>query len=453
MGAFILCFEYVGLKQAIGSGIVVPTSVWLTKKSAALFDLKRVTILSFWYFTFLSMIFFPAFFVFGDQGDPYRGRFLFSVHTVLITVPCGCLLANVCGRFRRSDTERFFRSQPQQLDRPRRIQSIYLLLLAPSILLVALYIRSVDTIPLFYLWKNPGEYLQIALLREDSFKLLDSPFLYGFYVLRSVVFPFLVVASLGFYLRTRSRWWRTMFIFTTLVALFYCSLSVAKLPVAAIVALVGLFIYYYRGGVLSRRIVAALLIGMLLFPAGVIIVAYQLPSPGMAFVAIVERLVYTPSEVLYYYFEVFPEHHGYLHGRSINKLARLLGWTPFDTPTYVGNYAARPGDLDTIAFNAAFIGNLYADFGMLGVLLGGVLGGFIMQGIHIYAVRRKKTVTSVALYAFLVFTFWFLNSTSLPIVLASQGALLVMAISWWFDKSPAHIPKGNELEQLEQAAS
>jgi hypothetical protein len=173
---------------------------------------------------------------------------------------------------------------------------------------------------------------------------------------------------------------------------------------------------------------------VLLFPIVVISVAYQdVADVGFVFQAMSERLFYIPSEAVYYYFEVFPSHHEFLHGRSIDKFARLMGWLPFDSANYVGMYE-DPTGLESVSDNAAFIADLNADFGMLGVLLGGILTGFIMQWFHIFAVRRKKTIITVALYAFLVYMFWFLNSTSLPIVLASNGVILICLISWWFER-------------------
>jgi oligosaccharide repeat unit polymerase len=431
---FILSYKFVGPGAALGSSAVVALSLWLTNKTTPVFDFRRVTIVGFWYLTYLAMIFLPAFFVFDDQEGPYRARFLFAVHTALITVPLGCLLANSICRFRPSETEDFFRGSTVEAKDPDRLRRIYSLLLVLSVLLAILYIRAVDTIPLFYLSRNPGEYLQVALLREDSFKFLDSPLLYVFSVLRSVIFPFLVILSLGFYLQTRKKLWRNLFVGTLTVAVFYCSLSVAKLPVAALVALIGFLIYYKRGGVISRKVIAGLLIGMLLFPFAVVLTAYEGESSSLdALYFIGNRLFYVPSEVVYYYFEVFPAQHPYLNGRSIDKFARLMGWAPFNTPNYVGVYAARPGDLETVSFNAAFIADLNADFGMPGVILGGILAGLIMQWFHIYAVRLRKTATVVALYSFLAYTFWFLNSTSLPIVLLSNGAIIVLVISWFFD--------------------
>ena len=283
---------------------------------------------------------------------------------------------------------------------------------------------------------NFGEQVKVALLREESFKFLDSPLLYVFYILRSVIFPLLVILSLGFYLHTGAKLWRNLFVGTLAAALFYCSLSVAKAPVAALIVLIGFLIYYRRGGMISRKVVAVLLIGILFFPLAVVLIAYQgESSPLDVFYFIGDRLFYVPSEVVYFYFEVFPGQHQYLYGRSIDKFARLMGWAPFNTPNYVGVYATRPGDLDSVSFNAAFIGDLNADFGMPGVLFGGVIAGLIMQLFHIYAVRLRKTATVVALYSFLAFTFWFLNSTSLTIVLLSDGAMIAVGLAWLFERA------------------
>jgi oligosaccharide repeat unit polymerase len=439
---FVLCSESVGIRAGWESTIVVGMSWWLVRKTTAPFNFRRVMITSFWYLTYLGMIFLPAFFVFAVQEDPYRSRYLFAVHTVLVTVPIGWLLANWVCRFRQYENERFFSMEIADTTNRRRVKRIYLFLLVPSIVLTIIYVHSVETIPLFYLLRNPGEYLQIALLREDSFKLLDSPFLYAFALVRSVLFPILVMVSFGAYLQTRKRIWRSLFIGTLVVAVFYCSLSVAKAPVAAIVAFLGFFFYYYRRGSISKRAVALLLAFVLIFPLIVIWISYEgvesagtsyaIESAG-AFSAIGSRLFYVPSETVYYYFEVYPNHQEFLHGRSIDKLARLMGWAAFDTANYVGVYSSPTG-MDSVAANAAFFANFYADFGMLGVLLGGILTGFIMQWFHIYAVRRKKTVVAIAFYSFLTYTFWFLHSTSLSIVLASDGAILALVISWWFDR-------------------
>jgi len=280
-----------------------------------------------------------------------------------------------------------------------------------------------------------------VLLREDSFKLLDSPLKYIYALARGVGFPLLILISFGAVLRKRNNTkWRTMFLISLTMGIFFASLSLAKAPVAYIFLVLTVFLYLFRGGSLSRKMMAAFLVLILLFPVAVILaISSEGTTLSMALAGTGARLLYQPAVGVYYYFEIFPSHMPYLNGRSIGKLSWLLGVPYFDTANYVGLYET-PDAMDSINANAAFIADLNADFGMWGVLLGGVLTGFTMESIQIYVFRRRKTVVSLAVSAFLMVAFWNLNSTSLPVVLASNGALLALVLGWALERSPRKAP-------------
>jgi oligosaccharide repeat unit polymerase len=430
---------------ALVSCAILLLSRQLVRKTVDLFDMRRVTITSFWYLTYLAMIFIPAFFVFADQPGAYRGAYLLAVESVLLTVPMGWWLANAQFGYQKIETEIYFRSPVAESGQSGLLYTRFKILILVAIGFTALYMKEVDTIPLFYLIKNPGEYLQLALLREDSFKLLDSRFFYFYYLLRQFLYPFLIMVSLGFYLRTRQKKWLAVFVLSLVLGLFYNSLTLAKAPVAFIVLLVGIFIYLYRGGILNPKVIAVVLVLVLAFPFAVILgVSSEDVGAQMAVSGIGYRLFYLPAEIVYYYYEVFPNQVPYLHGRSINKLATLLGLPYFDTTSYVGHYG-YPIGLETVNANGAFIADLNADFGLWGVLLGGLLAGYLMQAMHIYLVRSRKTVSNVACYAFLVVAFWYLHSASLPIVLASNGTFLAFGVKWYLERGSMPIstqPRG-----------
>lgn len=430
-----------GTAFAVFSCVVLLISWALIRRCFDVFDLRRVTIGTFWYLTYLAMIFFPAFFVYADQEGPYRSTFLFAVESVLITVPFGWWMANRYFHFHKGDVERYFTRPIDSLDRSPQFYMRVSLLLMILALLTGLYLLEVPTIPLFYLLRNPGDYKQLVLLREDSFKLLDSPLKYTYALARGVGFPLLILVSFGAVLRKRdNKKWRTMFLISFIMGIFFASLSLAKAPVAYIFLALTVFLYLFRGGLLSRKIVGALLFLTLLFPITVILaISTEDTTLAMALAGTGSRLLYQPAAGVYYYFEVFPSHMPYLKGRSIGKLSWLLGDSYFDTPNYVGLYET-PDAVNSANANAAFIADLNADFGIWGVILGGVLTGFIMESIQIYVFRRRKTVVSLAVSAFLMVTFWNLNSTSLPVVLASNGALLAVVLGWVLERSPHHAP-------------
>src|SRR5437667_2141567 len=142
---FVLCREFVGLGAAFASGAALALSWWLVRKTTAPFNFRRITITSFWYLTYLAMIFLPAFFVFADQEGPFRARYLFAVHTVLVTVPLGWLLAKWFCRLREGENERYFSGVIADTARRKRTKSAYWVLLIPSLVLMILYIRSVGS--------------------------------------------------------------------------------------------------------------------------------------------------------------------------------------------------------------------------------------------------------------------------------------------------------------------
>ncbi|MGH9683306.1 MAG: O-antigen polymerase [Candidatus Acidiferrales bacterium] len=451
---FVLTYIFAVLNAsnsiAVLSCIVVGVSYALTKKHCRPFAVYRITITSFWYVTYLAMIFLPSFFIFAGQEGPYRSMYLFGVESVLITVPFGWYLADSYFHFRQQEVDGYFVHAIEQIDSTPRMALRFALFLAIAILLMVAYLVEVPTVPLFYLLRNPGNLWQLVLLREESLKLLNSPLRYFYAVARGTLYPFLIVVSMGCYLQSRRRAWLILFGFSLATGVFYASLTLAKAPVAAIILLMVLMGYIYSGGHLARKIIVGGLLLTFAFPTFVVVSAASAQEdvgPGQALIAISGRLLEIPAEVVYYYFEVFPSHVPYLHGRSIDKFARLTGQQPFDTANYVGLYAL-PAAVESITYNGAFIADLYADFGIAGVLIGGVLAGAIMQMFHIFLVRSRKTIPNIASYAFLILAFWYMNSTSLPEILASDGALLVLALKWYLERGRISASDGGTIPAL-----
>jgi oligosaccharide repeat unit polymerase len=419
---------------AFCSAAIVVCSIYLIRKSTAVFDLRRISILNFWYLTYFAMILVPSFMVFSDHEGPFRGRYLFAVESVLLTVPIGAAFVSIVLGFRVDETHRYFELEISEHAGVERLRRRAAILLAVVLLVTFEYFREVKTVPLFYMLTNPGEHAALALLRDEAFKLLDSPLSYVYFIARTVLYPFLIALFLGLWLKSRDKRWLWSLVMAGAAGLLFAGAAGAKSPVAAIFLIVALFMYLFHGGRLTRKAVTVFLALIWLFPAGVVYLSYLSPDITTADVgrALGQRAFYMPAEVVYYYFEVFPANTPYLHGRSIDKFARLFDMHPFDTANYVGLYAYPQYHLDSISANGAFIADLNADFGLTGVLVGGLLAGGIMQFLHIHFIRKPKTIANLACYAYLILAFWDLHSTSLPIVLASGGALLILLLAALF---------------------
>jgi len=442
-----------GLIFLPGAGIVsmaiVAVSLWMMHRLCGVFDLTRITIPSFFYDLYVVSILVPGFFIFADEVTSSRLRFLIGIESVLITVPVGISIANLLWGFERRQVTGFFeRAVPSEpLGRPA--VTLFVVFLGFGALFVAINLVQMGTVPLFYLIRNPGEALIAAMLREDSFKLLNSHFTYIFGVLRGVIFPFLIVLAYGRYRRQGRRTWRWLFWITLLLGVFYASLTIEKSPVAAIFGLLFIFYYLYRGGRIGRIAAISSIVLFLCFPLMVVLLAYHGTQGGTlqgALQALGSRLFYSPAQIVYAYFEVFPAVIPFQHGASIAKIATILGWKTVDIPNAVGLYMTLGGDLDTITANSCFIGNLNADWGLPGVFVGGVVAGFAMQAVNIYLCRRPKTVVNIAAHAICMWAFGLLVTTALPTILLSGGVSIALILAWIFGRdsrdavSPQTIP-------------
>jgi oligosaccharide repeat unit polymerase len=396
-------------------------------------SLKRWTIPSAFWWAYIVMIFVPAFFVYADHHHPARDPYLVAVISVLFTVPLGVFVANILGRFGKKGVVRFWEA-PVEDDAAGLSRIVpYLVLLGLAVGVTFLYLSEIKIVPLFYMIANVGDYREILQLREDSFKLLASSYYFLYFITRGVIYPLLILLGLGYALWTRRWGWRALAGLSLAFGLFYASLTTAKMPVAAIVVVACLFYYLYRRSRVPMTVLyvsLALVLGWSLY----IVLSLQSGS-GVSFggsvLGIAKRLFYYPAEDIYYYFEYFPNVHGYLFGRSIGKLATLAGLQYFDTPNMVGQYA-HPEFVSSINMNAGFIADLNADFGLAGVLIGGLIAGLIMQSVQIYLCRRGKNIPTLALYAFMTYAFWLLLSMSLPVVLLSGGVVFSLLLIWLF---------------------
>lgn len=432
---------------------VVASSVWVMHRLVGLFNPRRVTIPAFFYFLYVSVVFTPGFFIFRNEITPSRWRFLFGIESVLIAVPLGVWLAIVFFGGGKQTVEAFF-SRPIDAKPlgPREAQFFWAFLLCAAAL-IAINLSQMPVIPLLYLIRNPGEFMTAALLREDSFKLLHSHLTYAYYVLRGTIFPFLIISAYGRYRQYRDKTWRRLFWISLGLGVLYASLTIEKSPVAAIFGILFVFYYLFRGGRLGRAASIAAPALFLSFPLAIVLLAYHGTSGGTvtgAIQAIGQRLFYSPAQIVYAYFEMFPAIIPFQHGATITTLAGLLGAKTMDVPNAVGMYMNSGTDLDTITANGCFIGNLNADFGLPGVVIGSIVAGFLMQALSAYFYGKRKTVVTLAAYAICMWAFGLLVATPLPMTLLSGGVTFALVLYWIFERagrqpaiSPPNVVSGN----------
>jgi len=355
-------------------------------------------------------------------------------------VPLGVGLMSLIARYTRRQDDRFY-SESIVLPRSTTVEyhvAVTILVVAAVITVVYFSQLPFQRIPLVYMFAHPNDVERLQVLREESFKLFDprwntassSLMFYAFLFLRTLLYPFLILFAFGYYLCTRQWRWLVLFVISCALGGFYAAASIARAPLAAIVMRIMFFYYVFRHGAMGRRMTTVLVAAMLAFPVLVTGLAYGSEGMSDAFLRIGKRFFYTPADDLYVYFEVFPRHVDYQYGGTLVKPILKLFELPY---FYIENYVYMyqfPNGVETGHANAAFLSNLHADFGLVGVVLGSLLVGMIMQGIQIHLARQRKTVLAVALYAFMMYAFWVLNFGSITSVLGTNGVVAVLMMAW-----------------------
>lgn len=428
---------------AVGWYMIFLLSGVLMHFGARAWNIKKPTISSIWYLTFLIMIFFPALVVAIERNNAWTPSYLTGVALAALAVPIGIVMANALLRFSHEEIKRYYDAAPDQ-SRPSRLFTFIIIatLIACTAVVVA-YLASLRTIPLLYMFQHPGDTAALTILREESFKLFDprwqgeqsTYFFYLLLFLRTLLFPLFITALFGYALVSKKISWWFAFFYSLGLGGFYAASSIARAPLAAIFMRLFFFAYLFARAHLPRWLIAAFGILIIAFPLAVTSLSHGSGAAlniGETTLSLARRFTITPADDLYYYFEVFPDYYPFLNGETLVKpFLKLFDKEYFYIENFVYKHISPLSPYETGHANAAFISNLYADFALWGVLIGSLLVGFFMQLLQIYILRQPKNVMSITLFAFCIYAIWALNFGSVTSVLLVNGiipALIAYAI-------------------------
>lgn len=394
-------------------------------------NITRLTIPGTFYLTYLIMIFFPSFYVYIDHPGDARDIYMIGVVSVLVTIPLGIIFVNYLYNFKRTEIETYFTSKPY-IGSIRNVFPAVFCLAAFTILITLYYFYSIPSIPFIELLQG-SDPLSLAKSREEAFKLLDprwgGTYLFYFYLFnRTLVFPVLILITLGFFLHTRKKKWLFLFLAVFFIGGFYAISQLSRAPIAAIIMRLLVFLLlFYQGDVNLRKLVFAALL-MLSYPL-IVTMSYVSDRTILdGIIAVLIRLTYTPAEDLYYYFEIFPTHHAYLYGETLIKpFLKLLELDYFYIENWVALYISPQG-LDSAHANAAFISNFHADFGLPGVFIGGLITAMAIQWVQVKLFRWEKSVYNMTIFAVFIYSIWALNFGSITSVLFVNGVIPVFLL-------------------------
>lgn len=415
--------------------IILLLSMVVMHRTTGLF--RGVTIAGTFYLFYIVLIYLGSPIIYLRHPTPSANTYLFAVWAVLLLLPIGIAAANGVFRFRphRALTEYLQRQVRDHLPGPS-FSLLYTLVLVFGVAMSLFYLKSLPTIPFIALLGKAETALELVTLRQEATAFYQGSF-YAFSVSFYVLLPFLSMVAFAKYLFSRSRRWLIIFLMTAAAASFMLVATLQKAPIVLFgIALLAVY------GLASPRIdKRAIGLTFALLATVTIAFVYALniglgESPRERLTRVLygvsNRVFLGQTEPLYYYFEYFPEHHDFVTGRTVGKIATLFNLDFFPDSRQVHSYVYPDKVVEGGSLNTAFIGEVYANFGIIGVVLWVPLVGFVLQVAQILLLRARRNPFNIALYAFIALAVARLAISNLLRVLSSWGIGWVLLLAVYF---------------------
>lgn len=354
---------------------------------------------------------------------------LIAIAVMFACLIVGSEIANaVFPRWRHSAIQQAPARRGNKLRRVVEISSarrVILWLVVLAMLTVSLYESHLGSVFKFYHFSG-SQFEQTLLRRQFG----GTPF-YVYNVALYSIAPFLVMVSYCHDVGTRMRRWPsalTVALFCVVLLGKFGTLSKAP-PVMFILQLVLLHALLKSPTLNFRPALKFLLAAFLLF-----VVITRLTLSELEIGDVLSFLYYRtfdiPNEVLVEYFSAIPASISHSWGQSVFGV--LGGASPKNKlETY---YAVAEITRDSVlsTSNSMFVGDAWAQFSWVGVVLVSVAAGFLVRLIDLYSRRNGYTDQSACLIAGCSFGIFTILSTSFTTGLITGGLALVPVLSTFF---------------------
>jgi hypothetical protein len=393
-------------------------SYYLFKKVAGSMALNRLNMISVvFYFYLVFMSYIGAVFIANGFGNNpvinqvnlenrYKGWLIISY--VMIALPLGILLSKYL--FRIKNVENLFNNYSLSPIVP-------LLSNKDSYIRIFLYILSIlaflSSIYMIIIVKKIPQIQLFTLLSQSDVLVLRNSINRGFegiYPIKSILFeqliPLLSYISYSYYRMTNSFkdkiWFYSMFF----LSLFMLTFTLSKSPLVSYGIIFIILKIYIDGYIKWKYFIIFILIILLgIFIMFILIVR----DSNFEFILIFlfDRIFFDQISGTFLMIQIFPDIYHHLGFSSLSRpLSEIFLGTYSEPATritmeYAFPIATKNGLMNLLS--TLFIGEAWANFGFLGILISPIYVGFIIGSFYYFVLKSKKTPILLGLLAYFSF--------------------------------------------------
>ena len=381
----------------------------------------------------------PSIYVLMIKDHPNEVPYFYSILLFYILFPIGLFIGQFYRRIDLNKTWGLLKSEIIIHGNDKIFYEIIIILFSISFLIFCGYLFLVNEIPLFELIKDPGNSTKFFFMREEALKTLQMTRIerYLFFWLRSLFIPFGIIGSLFLSSMHKKKKYKLLFVIFFIFGLLANTITLEKSPIASIFLSIAAYIFLKKEKVNMSLIIFLMFITL----TGPILISFFLFIDredvfNVILWSYINRLFVTPAEVLFCYFQYFPDTHDFLMGRS----SQLFSWMYSEGTFPVSNYIAKlwwKMPETTGSANANYLGNYWSDFGWYGTIISTFIFGII---VHLFQWKilqisnYKKNLLYIISMSICIpaFTFGYFSS-NFTILFFTKGLLLLVIFLFVYD--------------------
>lgn len=424
--------------------ITLVISAFLFKKSAGSLSLTKLNlhglifyyhlVLQAWIGVTLAIYYLDNHYIISKIPDEkYRVITFFLVMLTMILLPLTMVIVNKIIGFDAVKEYNEYLNAPMQFlfnDKDRKVFVVVLFFTILSMCSIFYTFYIMKQIPLLEAFQGKSS-LELAKIRQDA----SSRFEGNHYIrnlLALILMPLLSYISYAYFRINRDKKWLILFGLQFIFTIIIKTYDLSKMPVLWYLISLIILNIIINGKIKKKTIMISGLGLSLLVVLLYILLFDNLKLSNFAYnVGPIGRLIFSQIAGLYFHIYVFTEELPLLLGSSFPQwMISIFDKEHVRSASIIIEYTHPESVEKGIAgvMNTLFIGEAFANFGYVGVIIGIILAGIVLQLLYIVFIKSKKTPVIIAAFIYFIMNFSAIITGGIVEFIYNVGMIFVVII-------------------------
>jgi oligosaccharide repeat unit polymerase len=270
----------------------------------------------------------------------------------------------------------------------------------------------------------------LGVLRSNMGNSFEGKY-HWYYLFMNQILKFCVFVFFSIYLLNPIKKYKYIFFFSLIFLVISLTLATEKGPlINLIIALFLIFIILKNKSIFPIKYILPIVLLITVILCFFYINFMGAKSIQQAMISLYSRTLTGQIEPVYNYLHFFPNVHDYLYGRTMSNPMNIFPFEYYNLSQEImiwyfpdENLSGIVGSMPTV-----YWGELYANFGIIGVFIFPTFVGMLLYGINYFLMKFKLTPILIGIYVWFLMYFSNLSSTSLSSFLFDIYPIIIFTI-------------------------